>query len=158
MSWTASWQSRCISFFWLAFHITSRQVWIQPHAVCFSSLYSFPIPLPDKFFISCDKHYFQRHCTLQEQRVIHDVFWFSAHFLLLPRVALSAPLAHSVFRLVYLHGPAAFGEDHLSLQQLTVLEKMCALLDVQEHKKKKSRHYSIHTNQAHKQQCCRFLS
>jgi len=69
--------------------------------------------------------------------LIHDVFWFSARFLLLPLVALSAPLAYSVFRLVNLHGLAAFGEDHLSLQQLTVLEKLCALLDVQEHKKKK---------------------
>jgi hypothetical protein len=50
---------------------------------------------------------------------------------------MPAPRVHSVFRLVYLHGLAAFGEDHLSLQQLTVLEKLCALLDVQEHKKTK---------------------
>ena len=118
--------------------ITSRQVCIQPHAVFFTSLYSHPIPLPENVCIlSCDKHYFQNcQYTLQESRVIPDVFWFSAHFLLLPPVTMSAPLVHSVFRIAHLHDLAATGTDHLLLQQLTVLEKSQALLDFQEHKKK----------------------
>jgi len=51
--------------------ITSRQVCIQPHAVFFSSLYSYPNALPDNFcIVSCDKHYFQYcHCTRQEPKL-----------------------------------------------------------------------------------------
>jgi len=45
-------------------------------------------------------------------------------------------LLSSVFRLARLHGLAAFCADHLSLQQLIVLEKFHALSDVQEQKKK----------------------
>jgi len=100
--------------------ITSRQVCIQPHAVCFSSLYSFSITLPDNFcMVSCGKHYFWHcYCNLQEPRVIPDSSWFSAHFLLLPPVSLSAPLVHGLFRLAQIHGLAAFCADQLSLQQL----------------------------------------
>jgi len=97
----------------------------------------FPIALPENFcIVSCDKHYFQHcYCNLQEPRVIPDVFWFSANFLLLPPVTLSAPFVHSVFRLAHFHGLAAFCADHLSLQQLTVLEKLHVLLDFQQDKK-----------------------
>ena len=63
------------------------------------------------------------------------VFWFSAHFLLLPPVTLSAPIVHTVFRLAQLHGLATFCANHLSLQQVTVLEKLHALLNFHEHKK-----------------------
>jgi hypothetical protein len=96
--------------------ITSRQVCIQPNAVFFSSLYSYPIPFPDNFcIVSCDKHYFQHcQCTLQQSRVIPDVFWFSAHFLLLPPVTMLAPPVHSVFRLAHVNDLAASCTDHQS--------------------------------------------
>ena len=63
------------------------------------------------------------------------MFLFSAHFLLIRPVTLSAPLVDSVFRLAHLHGIAAFSTNHLSLQQLTVFKKVHALINVQEHKK-----------------------
>jgi len=136
--------------------ITSRQVCIQPHAVFFSSLYSYPIPLPDNFcIVSCHKYYFQHcYCNLQEPRVIPDVFG-SMH------ISLS-------FLVLHWQAPLVFSGLHIFMDLMNfahIISVFSSLLSWRNSKPcsisrniKKSHHFSIHTDQAHVQQCCKYLS